>query len=154
MDSESEKKLLFLKIVLEEHGKYLEGLYKKTIEEKNIKKSGELGSSVKTRITGTYENPKLTVDFYTYGRFLEISYFRNRRKNYEALKTPSTNQIVWGVRNSKAKAPKRKDVMWYTRNTYGSLNFLIARLMFEYGDEIINESKSIFKRAYDNQNQF
>jgi hypothetical protein len=154
MDADAENKLLFLKIILEEHGLYLKKLYQQSIDEKKIIKSGELKSSIDAKVTGTYENPKLSVSFYSYGRFIEIGYFRKDRKNYEALKSLSANQVVWGVRNSPKKKVSRKDVLWYTRNTYGSLNNLISTLMYGYSDEIIANSKSIFKKAYDYQNSF
>jgi len=154
MDAEGEKKLLFIKLILEEHGKHLEKLYKEAIEARELKKTGNLLSSIHSQVTGTYENPKLSISFYSYGRALEIRYFQKHQKNYEKLKSPTANQLVWGVRNSRPKKVNKKDVLWYTRNTYGSLNYLISTLMYGYSDDIIANSKSIFKKAYDNQNQF
>jgi len=136
-----ELQLAFIDDVLYQHGDFLQELFMAEIERKGLVKSEDLLNSIDYKVTKEGINPKLSMSFLSYGRAIEI---RLNSKNTTKFKAPSTNSIVWGMRNA-PRRKKMKDARWYARNAYGSLNRLIGILMYEYSDEVIAFLKQRFE---------
>jgi|GEM_PF-971002 hypothetical protein len=122
---------LFQEEVLDQHGEYLLDLFVESIEQKNIKVSEDLLESLNYKVTRTGNDRVLNVSFLTYGRFIEI---RRHKMNKSRSKDVNTNSLIWGHKQNSLNK-KAKDVDWYSKNSFGSLNRLISILMYELGDE-------------------
>lgn len=134
---------LFQEEVLDEHGKYLWELFIDTIDEKNIKVSEELLKSINFRIFKEGESRGLRVNFFDYGRFIEIRKHKKRKRNNPE---PNTNALLWGIRNNRPEK-RMKDTDWYSANAYGSLNRLISILMYELSDTEVARLKGILQNS-------
>jgi hypothetical protein len=125
---------------LEQHGEFVSDLLAASLEKKGMVRSGDLIDSIAYKTTRG-ANPKLSVNFLSYGRAAEIKYFRKNRKTFTEV---NANRVVWGMRNNSrkdAKSRSRKDTRWYARTVYGSLNRLISIVSNELGDEEIARMK-------------
>lgn len=137
----NEIELTWIKDMLDVHGEYMVDLCIAAIESKRLRLSGELADSVNYQTSMQGNNPKLSVNFLSYGRAIEINYFKKSR-NTQKWANPNTNQIVWGVR-SRTKNTRKKDTRWYARTVYGSLNRLIGTIMYEFSDQELERIKGI-----------
>lgn len=137
----NELELLFVEEVLDQHGEYITDLMTDEIDRKNIRDTDALMDSIKYRVTKYGIDPVLQVDFLSYGRALEIRYHK-RSQNTQGW-IPNTNKVVWG--NGTRKAKKNKNVLFYTRNVYGSQNRLINILMYELTNEERARLRGIFE---------
>jgi len=138
--SQKDIEFLFQEEVLDQHGEYLMDLFVQTIEEKNIRVTDELMESLNYRIFKEGQNRGLRVNFYTYGRFIEIR--KHKKKNASQWKT-NTNALLFGVKENRPK--KGKDTDWYSANAYGSLNRLISILMNELSSQEVARLKGILQ---------
>lgn len=144
----SAKEVEFIRDILDEHGDDLTQALIDDIEALELIDSENLLNSVKSKINPPSDliNPRLSIEFYSYGRAIEINWHKS--KNAKSFSAPNTNQIVWGMRNKQpnsGKLRKRKNTLWYSRNVYGSLNRLIGKIMYEYQDWVIAKEKAQFK---------
>lgn len=132
---------LFQEEVLSQHGEYLIDLLVDTIEEKNIRVSDDLMDMLRYRTFKDGQNRGLRVNFFTYGRFIEI---RKHKKKGRNLMDTNTNALLYKVKENTAK-PKPKDTDWYSKNAYGTLNRLISILMYELSDQEVARLKGILQ---------
>lgn len=122
---------LFQEEVLDQHGEYLLDLFVESIEQKKIRVSDELLESLNYKVTRSGNDRILNVSFLTYGRFIEI---RRHKMSKSRNKDVNTNSLIWGHKQNSMKK-KAKDVDWYSKNAFGSLNRVISILMYELGDQ-------------------
>lgn len=132
----SELELAFIGDQLDQHGEFMRDLMIDTIEEKNLKVTEELLSSIRWEVGSYGINPYLRFYFPDYGRFIEIRYHKKRSENTSAWNqmNEEANRAVFGMRSRKRKTKKKKDTRWYARNVYGSINRLISILSNEFTD--------------------
>ena len=140
---------LFVKESLSEHGDYIMELLVEQIVDKKLIKSTDLLSQLKYNITKKNNDFSLNVSFPGYGRAVEIGYYK-RKKNYnqetnEFIKKLFGIESVEDVRRKKAKRDVRK-LNWYSRSVYGSLNKLISKLMYGFGEEELKYLKRIIEQ--------
>jgi hypothetical protein len=138
--SQKEIEFLFQEEVLSQHGEYLIDLLVDTLEEKNIRVSDDLLSSLNYSVSRQGEDRILKVNFFDYGRFIEI---RNHKRKKERKWEINTNRMIWRMKENKAK--KQKNTDWYSKNAYGSLNRLVSILMNELSDHEISRLKNIIE---------
>lgn len=132
--------LLWQEEVLDQHGEFLLDLLQDTISEKNIRVTDDLLESLNYRIFTEGNDRGLRINFLTYGRFIEIRKHKKRNRM-----DTNTNVLLWNAKDNSMKARKMKDVDWYSRNAYGSINRLIAIVMNELTDDEINRLKGIIQ---------
>lgn len=133
--------LLFITEILDDHGKYLFDILTENIKERNMVKSGLLLDSLKyTVVINNDGNATLKFRFNTYGRILEIQYYRS--KNTKLTTEKLLNKTLWGIK-SKNDMGRRKNYKWYTRAIYGSKYHLMDRLLTEFTAEEIYRLKKI-----------
>ena len=135
--SQKDIEFLFQEEVLDQHGEFLIDLLTESLREKDIRVTDELMESLNYRIFREGENRGLRINFFTYGRFIEIR--KHKKRNRFDV---NTNQLLWGVKENRKKT---KDTDWYSRNAYGSLNRLISVLMNELSNEEITRLKGILE---------
>ena len=135
--------LTWIKETLDQHGEFLIDLLQESIEGKDLIKTGDLENSLDYSTSMQGNNPKLSVSFMSYGRAIEINYHKKSKNTQKFLK-PNTNAIIWGIRE-RTKNKKKKNTNWYARTAYGSLNRLIAIIMYELGDQEIARIKGILE---------
>lgn len=135
-----EVEFLWQEEVLKKHGEFLMDLFTDTIKEKNIRVSDDLMESLHYSLFKEGEDRGLRVNFFTYGRFIEI---RKHRRKRNVMDT-NTNKLLWGVKDNSMKR-KPKDVDWYSSNAYGSLNRLIGILMYELSEKEMDRLKAIIQ---------
>ncbi len=136
--SQKDIEFLFQEEVLDQHGEYLIDLLTETLQEKKIRVTDDLMKVLNYRIFREGENRGLRVNFFDYGRFIEIRKHKKKQSKWDT----NTNNLLWGVKENKIK---KKDTDWYSRNVYGSLNRLIGILMNEFTDQEITRIKGILQ---------
>lgn len=125
--------------VLSQHGEFLMDLFQDTITEKNIRVSDDLMDSLNYSSFREGENRGLRINFFEHGRFIEIRKHKKRNRM-----DTNTNALLWGAKDNTINK-KMKDVDWYSRNAYGSLNRLISIVMNELTTDEINRLKNIIQ---------
>jgi hypothetical protein len=138
----NDAELLYIREVLYQHGDYLVDLLTDDIESKNIRDKDDLLNSISFNVTNYGIDQVLQFSFMSYGRALEIRYHK-RSSNTKAWAT-DTNKVVWG--NGRTKKRKRKNVLFYTRNVFGSQNRLISMLSNEFNEHEQARIKQILDR--------
>lgn len=128
-----DKKLenLFIQEELDQHGEYLMDLLQEAIEEKKLIVTRELMESMYYLVNKREGRNSLALSFFGYGRAIEIRYHLS--KNTRKLDKPSTNRMLFGMRDK--KPTRKKNTQWYSKNVYGSLNRLIGRVMYGMGEQ-------------------
>lgn len=142
--SEKDIEFLFQEEVLDQHGEYLLNLFGDTIQKKKIRESDELLQSLDYKISKSGNDRVLKIAFETYGRFIEIR--RHKKQNKFDV---NTNQLLWGGRQNTMNK-KSKNVDWYSRNAFGSLNRLLSILSNEFSEETIARLKGILENRQTN----
>lgn len=125
--------------VLSQHGEFLMDLFQDTITEKNIRVSDDLMDSLNYSSFREGEDRGLRINFFEHGRFIEIRKHKKRNRM-----DTNTNALLWGAKDNTINK-KMKDVDWYSRNAYGSLNRLISIVMNELTTDEINRLKGIIQ---------
>jgi hypothetical protein len=133
--------LLFIKEVLDQHGEYVIDLMQAEIEKKKIRDTDTLLQSLHYKVTNYGIDPVLQISFMSYGRALEIRW--HKRSGNTKKWVTDTNKVVWGADR---KPRKRKNVLFYTRNVYGSQNRLIQILASEFDEHEKARLKSILDK--------
>jgi len=133
----------FVQRALKKYGMNLRDILIQDIDNKDlISEKGSGGKHLLESIQFTVKRAgekggELLLIFPTYGRFIEIHYFK-RRQNSSLMGMPNKNQTLWGKqRNRKTKG--KKDTRWYTRNVMGLLNELEGELMYGFTDAVRQE---------------
>ncbi len=141
----NEVELTFIRNELHEHGDFILDLFVEFIEKHKLKFSGNLLDSLSYHVEQYGPNPTLCISFPSYGRFIEIRHYKNKKKNNRDLLRKKTNRYLWNIR-SKNDLVKKKNTLWYTRNVYGSQNRLISRLGTEYTETMRTLIKNSIER--------
>ena len=126
--------------VLSQHGEFLMDLFQDTITEKNIRVSDDLMDSLNYSAFREGEDRGLRINFFEHGRFIEIRKHKKRNRM-----DTNTNATLWNAKDNSMNRKKMKDVDWYSRNAYGSLNRLISIVMNELTTEEMNRLKAIIQ---------
>jgi len=142
-----EAKQLFIRDELDQHGEFVLDLLAESIIEKELILDENLLSSLRYNVEKNGKDYVLTIAFPGYGRAVEISYYKRKKRNFET----DTNQAVKQL----FKIESREDVLrkkqkrqirhlnWYSKNVYGSLNKLYSRLSYGFTEDEIERLKKI-----------
>ena len=137
----SDVELLFVKEVLDQHGEFLIDLLQEDIERKKMRDTDDLLQSLHYKVTNYGIDPVLQISFMSYGRALEIRW--HKRSSNSKNWVSDTNKAVWGINR---KQRKKKNVLFYTRNVYGSQNRLIQILASEFDEQEKARLKAILDK--------
>lgn len=127
---------LFVSKVLDTHGEYLIDLLQNSIEEKGLRITDELLESLNYKVEKKGNDYVLVVSFLSYGRAIEIGFFKSKRIRREQRAMNQTDNI---------RRRKKKDTRFYAKNVYGSINSLIGRISSEYTEQEIARLKGILQ---------
>ena len=145
-----EVELLFIERTLELHGEMLSDLLRDQIEQKHLIKSEDLLNSIDFQVSKYGIDPVLLINFFAYGRFIEIDYFK-RSQNSKLLATRKVNLLLFDRRENR-KRTRKKDTRWYAKTAYGSINHLIAVLSNDFSDAERDKLKQILQIRYESKN--
>ena len=121
------------------HGDYVLDLLRDSIKEKNLRVTDDLLDSLKYQVHKKNESEYvLEISFLSYGRAVEIQYFKSKQKRRE--------QAESGQRAKDMRRAKKKDTRFYAKNVYGSLNRLIGKLGSEYTEQEKQRIKNFLER--------
>lgn len=144
--SDKDIEFLFQEEVLDQHGEFLMDLFEDSITRKNVRESDELLESIDYKVSKRGKNRVLTIMFEQYGRFIEIRMHKRKKNKFSV----NTNQLLWGSKDNSMKK-KSKNVDWYSKNAYGSLNRLISMLMNDLSEKEIARLKGILENRQTSQ---
>ena len=133
---------LFVMEVLDTHGEYIMDLLSDSINTKDIKQTEDLLDSLNYKVKQRGSDFVLEISFLSYGRFVEIEYFKSRRLRREAKANGNDAKRI--------RRAKKKDTRFYAKNVYGSLNRLLGRMSSEYTDAEIERLKGILQNRITN----
>ena len=138
-DQLNDIELLFVEEVLDSWADddLIDTLYDSVVEKK-LRDSDELLESISSKLGKEGNNPKISINFMSYGRALEIRYKRKQDREV------STNTLLFGAKENRTRK-RKKNADWYSKNAYGLLNKLISRLSYEYSDEEVRRLKGILE---------
>lgn len=131
----SDVERLFVQEVLDTHGEYVVDLLADSITEKGLRITDELIDSLDYKVERRNDDMVLVISFLSYGRAVEIQYFKSKRIRREAK--------AGGKELSAMRRAKKKDTRFYAKNVYGSINRLLGRMSSEYSDAEIERLKGI-----------
>lgn len=146
MSPSKEIKVLFIREVLDQHAEFLSDLFTDTLEANKIYRTGELADGIKYKVKTSSDSTALHISFPDYGRFIEIRYNKLKKKKKNSFNV-DTNKELFGIKNNSFKI---KNVNWYSRNAYGSLNRLISMLSNEFSEQEIERLKNILSNTKEN----
>ena len=127
---------LFVREVLDTHGEYIVDLLQDSIEEKKLRITDELLESLDYKVVKREGDYVLQISFLSYGRAVEIQYFKSKRVRRENSEKQKSTDF---------RLAKKKDTRFYAKNVYGSINRLLGRMSSEYGDQEIARLKGILQ---------
>ena len=138
---------LFVREVLDTHGEYIVDLLQESIESKKLRLTDELLESLDYKVRKSSNGYSLEISFLTYGRFIEINFFKSRAiRNHYLRETGDIQRLrVFGNSSENFRRQKKKDTRFYAKNVYGSINRLLGRMSSEYGDQEIARLKGILE---------
>lgn len=139
----SDVELLYLREVLDTHGEYLTDLLRENLERKRIYRKRDLIDSIDYKTTKEMSNPVLQVNFFGYGRAIEIAFHKQRNNTSAAFKREAVSDDVW---NKKKKFKRKKNTQWYTRTVWGSLNTLLNRISTEFTEQEQERLRNILNK--------
>jgi len=123
----------FVQASLKKYGFELRNLMIQDIDDKNLINESVLmhGINFEVKRAG-YMGGSLKFTFPSYGRFIEINYFKRRNTSISSIRNEAIHSI-YGIRKRK---PKKKDTRFYTHNVFGLLNDLIGELMYGFTEAV------------------
>lgn len=132
---------LFVQKMLELHGEYIVDLLADSINTKDLKATEQLLESIDFSVKKRGNDYVLQISFMSYGRFIEIEYFKSKRLRRESEIRANKKKI---------RRAKKKDTRFYAKNVYGSLNRLLSRMSNEYSEAEIARLKDIlqYRKAF------
>lgn len=138
---------LFVREILDTHGEYIVDLLQESIESKKLRLTDELLESLNYKVRKSSNGYSLEVSFLTYGRFIEINFFKSRAiRNHYLRETGDIQRLrVFGNSSENFRRQKKKDTRFYAKNVYGSINRLLGRMSSEYSDQEIARLKGILE---------
>jgi hypothetical protein len=123
---------------LKQHGTFLVDRFVAALDKNKNVDTGALRSSFSQSVAFTPDGITLTLQFFTYGRYIEIA-ARRRKKHKEWEKK---NGQVWNGTNRK---PKK--VQWYNKNRYAGYGRLIRTLTAGMSDAELQRIRGIIEEA-------
>lgn len=127
---------LFVREILDTHGEYIVDLLQDSIEEKKLRITDELLESLDYKVVKREGDYVLQISFLSYGRAVEIQYFKSKRIRRENRENNKSTDF---------RRAKKKDTRFYAKNVYGSINRLLGRMSSEYSDQEIARLKGILE---------
>lgn len=127
---------LFVREILDTHGEYIVDLLQDSIEEKKLRITDELLESLDYKVVKREGDYVLQISFLSYGRAVEIQYFKSKRVRRENSENNKSTDF---------RRAKKKDTRFYAKNVYGSINRLLGRMSSEYSDQEIARLKGILE---------
>ena len=127
---------LFVREILDTHGEYIVDLLQEAIEEKKLRLTDELLESLDYKVVKREGDYVLQISFLSYGRAVEIQYFKSKRVRRENSENNKSTDF---------RRAKKKDTRFYAKNVYGSINRLLGRMSSEYSDQEIARLKGILE---------
>ena len=127
---------LFVREILDTHGEYIVDLLQDSIEEKKLRITDELLESLDYKVVKRGGDYVLQISFLSYGRAVEIQYFKSKRIRRENRENNKSTDF---------RRAKKKDTRFYAKNVYGSINRLLGRMSSEYSDQEIARLKGILE---------
>ena len=127
---------LFVREILDTHGEYIVDLLQDSIEEKKLRITDELLESLDYKVVKREGDYVLQISFLSYGRAVEIQYFKSKRVRRENRENNKSTDF---------RRAKKKDTRFYAKNVYGSINRLLGRMSSEYSDQEIARLKGILE---------
>ena len=138
---------LFVREVLDTHGEYIVDLLQESIESKKLRLTDELLESLDYKVRKSSNGYSLEVSFLTYGRFIEINFFKSKAisKHYLQGAGDIKRLRISGNSSENFRRLKKKDTRFYAKNVYGSINRLLGRMSSEYSAQEIARLKGILQ---------
>jgi len=140
--------LLFIERQLEVHGEMICDLLREQIQAKDLRITDDLLDSIDFKVSKYGINPVLLIEFFAYGRFIEINYFKRWSRNSQ-LAAINFNRAFWGIHENRRKAKRKKDTRWYSKTAYGMINHLISALSTDFSEEEKEKLKRILQIRYE-----
>lgn len=137
MQQLSDVEKLFVMEVLDTHGEYVVDLLQESIEAQNLRVTDDLLDSLNYKVEKRGADYALVISFLSYGRAIEIQYFKSKRLRREAR--AGGNDI------KNLRRAQKKDTRFYAQNVYGSINRLLGRMSSEYSDQEIARLKGLLE---------
>lgn len=137
MQNLSEVEKLFVMEVLDTHGEYVVDLLQESIESQKLRITDDLLDSLQYKVEQRGGDFVLVISFLSYGRAIEIQFFKSRRLRREAR---ANGNDIKNMRRA-----RKKDTRFYAKNVYGSINRLLGRMSSEYSDQEIARLKGILE---------
>jgi hypothetical protein len=125
-------------------------LLREQIQQKHLIKSENLLDSIDFQVSKYGIDPVLLINFFVYGRFIEINWFK-RSQNSRKMAAPNMNRMLWSMRENR-KRTQKKDTRWYAKTAYGTINHLIAVLSNDFSDAERDKLKQILTDRYESKN--
>jgi hypothetical protein len=133
----SEVEKLFVEELLDQHGEYVIDLLADAISDKKLRITDDLIDSLNYKVEHRGDDQVLVISFLSYGRAIEIQYFKSKRMRREAKSE--------GKEMAAMRRAQKKDTRFYAKNVYGSINRLLGRMSSEYSDQEIARLKGILE---------
>lgn len=133
----SDVEKLFVQEILDTHGEYVVDLLADAISDKKLRITDELIDSLAYNVEQRGSDQVLIISFLSYGRAIEIQYFKSKRMRREAK---ADGKDIPAMRRA-----RKKDTRFYAKNVYGSINRLLGRMSSEYSDQEIARLKRILQ---------
>jgi len=155
-----EAKQLFVQEELDQHGEFLADLLVQSIQELDVIDTTNLLKQLRYNVRKNGTDWILQFSFPGYGRAVEIGFYKRKRGDFNTESNELIKQL-YGIKSlddMKRQRAKRKlrKLNWYSKNVYGSLNKLYAKLSYGFSQDeierlkkiIIQESYSVTKSGY------
>jgi len=126
---------------LTEHGKFLTEALRKKLQDMKLIKSGELLRSIDYNVVESGGQATLQVSFNTYGRSIEIRFYRSQNSMKLSTETRQNRE--------KLKDKKKKDSRWYSKTAYGTVKRLRVNLLTgDFPDQVKQQVQDQIQKYY------
>jgi hypothetical protein len=140
--------LLFIQRTLSEHGEMICDRLKEQIQQKDLRITDKLLDSIDFKVSTYGINPVLLIEFFAYGRFIEINWFKRRSSNTLSL-VDVVNRGLTTKGSNRRKTAKKKDTRWYAKTAYGTINHLLSVLSTNFSEEEKDKLKLLLQSKYE-----
>jgi len=126
----------YIQDVLYQFGDYQMDKLQENIERLKLIDEGVLLDGISFKVYESGAN-FLVFEFPLYGRFIEIQYHKKRIQSQKDKQNPLVKE-KWKREKERLKY-RAKNTQWYTKQLYGSFNWLIGKLMYGLSDQVRNK---------------
>lgn len=142
-----EAKQLFVQEELDQHGEYLADLLIEAIQDMDIIDTNNLLQQLRYNVSKRGSDWILSFSFPGYGRAVEIGWYKRKNKGFNVESNELVKQLYGiksldDVKTQRAQKKVRK-LNWYSKNVYGSLNKLYAKLSYGFSEDEVKRLKNI-----------